>query len=99
VIAADTSTWVAYLQGDNGEDAQLLDQGLEERRVLMVPVVLTEILSDPEVAIRRESVARGDSAHRAYRRLLATGRRFARQGAGQTPQGPSGRRTDRAVLP
>jgi predicted nucleic acid-binding protein len=49
VIAADTSTWVAFLQGDDGEDAQVLDQALEDRQVLMAPVVLTEILSDPKL--------------------------------------------------
>jgi predicted nucleic acid-binding protein len=47
MIAADTSTWIAYLQGEKGEDAQLLDKALAERRVLMIPVVLTELLSDP----------------------------------------------------
>jgi len=47
MIAADTSTWVAFLQGDAGEDARLLDQALEDRQVVMVPVVLTELLSDP----------------------------------------------------
>jgi hypothetical protein len=49
VIVADTSTWVAYLQGDEGEDAQLLDHALEDRQVLMAPAVLTEILSDPKL--------------------------------------------------
>ncbi len=49
MIAADTSTWVAFLQGDDGEDAQLLDRALEDRQVLMVPAVLTELLSDPKL--------------------------------------------------
>ena len=49
MITADTSTWIAFLQGDGGEDAQLLDKALEDRQVLMVPVVLTEILSDPKL--------------------------------------------------
>ena len=49
MIAADTSTWIAYFQGDQGEDTRLLDQALESRQVLMVPVVLTEILSDPKL--------------------------------------------------
>jgi predicted nucleic acid-binding protein len=49
VIAADTSTWVAFLQGDDGEDAQLLDRALEDKQVLMAPVVLTELLSDPKM--------------------------------------------------
>jgi predicted nucleic acid-binding protein len=47
VIAADTSTWIAYLKGDRGDDAELLDRALEDRQVLMVPAVLTELLSDP----------------------------------------------------
>ena len=48
MIAADTSTWIAFLQG-GGEDAELLDRALQDRQVLMAPVVLTEILSDPEL--------------------------------------------------
>jgi predicted nucleic acid-binding protein len=47
VIAADTSTWVAFFQGDAGDDTEWLDRALEERQVVMVPVVLTELLSDP----------------------------------------------------
>ena len=49
MIAADTSTWIAFLEGDNGDDVQLLDRALQERQVLMVPVVLTELLSDPKL--------------------------------------------------
>jgi predicted nucleic acid-binding protein len=51
MIAADTSTWVAFLEGSGGEDAQLLDRALEDRQVLMVPVVLTELLSDPKLSL------------------------------------------------
>jgi predicted nucleic acid-binding protein len=49
MIAVDTSTWVAYLEGGEGADAQLLDKALEDRQVLMAPVVLTELLSDPQL--------------------------------------------------
>ena len=49
MIAADTSTWIAFLEGDRGKDVELLDGALEDRQVLMVPVVLTELLSDPEL--------------------------------------------------
>jgi len=49
VIAADTSTWIAFLEGRHGEDAVLLDRALGDRQVLMVPVVLTELLSDPKL--------------------------------------------------
>jgi len=47
MIAADTSTWIAYLEGNAGEDVRLLDRALGDRLVVMVPVVLTELLSDP----------------------------------------------------
>ncbi len=50
MIAADTSTWVAFLEGGAGEDAQLLDQALDDRQVVMVPVVLAELLSDPKLS-------------------------------------------------
>lgn len=54
MIAADTSTWIAFLQGDGGSDVDWLDKALQDRQVVMVPVVLTELLSDaklpPEVA-------------------------------------------------
>jgi predicted nucleic acid-binding protein len=50
MIAVDTSTWIAFLQGDGGEDADLLDRALQDRQVLMAPVVLTEVLSDPKLS-------------------------------------------------
>ena len=49
MIAVDTSTWIAFLEGDGGEDVELLDRALQDRQVLMAPVVLTEILSDPKL--------------------------------------------------
>jgi predicted nucleic acid-binding protein len=50
MIAADTSTWIAYLEGETAADTELLDQALGNRQLLMVPVVLTELLSDPKLA-------------------------------------------------
>ena len=49
MIAAGTSTWVAFLEGDPRKDAQLLDKALADRQVVMVPVVLAELLSDPKL--------------------------------------------------
>ena len=49
MIAADTSTWIGFLQGGGGEDAELLDRALQDRQVLVVPAVLTEVLSDPKL--------------------------------------------------
>ena len=43
------STWVAFLAGSGGEDVEALDRALKDRQVLMVPVVLTELLSDPKL--------------------------------------------------
>ena len=49
MIAVDTSTWIAFLQGDPGRDAKLLDQALQDRQVVMPPAVLTELLSEPKL--------------------------------------------------
>jgi predicted nucleic acid-binding protein len=49
MIAADTSTWIAFLEGDRGDDTQLLDKALADQQVMMVPAVLTELLSDPDL--------------------------------------------------
>lgn len=49
MIAADTSTWIAFLEGKSGDDVQMLDQALRDRQVVMAPAVLTELLSDPEI--------------------------------------------------
>lgn len=49
MIAADTSTWIAFLEGESGDDVQMLDQALRDRQVVMAPAVLTELLSDPEI--------------------------------------------------
>ncbi len=50
MIAADTSTWIAFFQGEAGKDVELLDRSLDDRQVLMAPPVLTELLSDPGIS-------------------------------------------------
>jgi len=54
MIAADTSTWIAFFKGETGGDVSLLDKALEDRQVVMVPAVLTELLSD--AALRSDVV-------------------------------------------
>jgi predicted nucleic acid-binding protein len=49
VIAADTSTWVAFFHGARGADIEVLDLALRDQQVVMPPVVLTELLSDPKL--------------------------------------------------
>lgn len=38
---------MAFLEGEPGEDVRRLDTALADRQVVMVPAVLTELLSDP----------------------------------------------------
>jgi predicted nucleic acid-binding protein len=49
VIAVDTSSWIAFLAGDEGADVALVDRALADRQVVVPPVVLTELLSDPKL--------------------------------------------------
>ena len=59
MIAADSSTWIAFLEGVPGRDTELLDQALADRQLLMIPAVFTELFSDASLP---PSVARGLSA-------------------------------------
>lgn len=49
MIAADSSTWIAYLQGSESHDTRLLDQELQGQKLLMPPAVLTELMSSPDL--------------------------------------------------
>jgi predicted nucleic acid-binding protein len=58
VIAADTSTWVAFLSGAEGKDVERLDEALLDRLVVMPPPVLSELLSDPTLTPELETTLR-----------------------------------------
>jgi len=49
VIAADTSSMIAFLQGDPGEDTDVIQSALDHQQLALPPVVLTELLSDPAI--------------------------------------------------
>jgi predicted nucleic acid-binding protein len=49
MIAADTSTWISFLEGQQGDDVLALAAALRSRQVVMPHPVLTELLSDPEL--------------------------------------------------
>jgi len=49
VIAADSSSWIAHLSGEEGEDVGILDQALSDHLVVLPPVVLVELLSDAKL--------------------------------------------------
>ena len=49
MIAADTSSLIAHLSGLEGEDVSILDQTLSDHLLVLPPVVLVELLSDPKL--------------------------------------------------
>lgn len=58
MIAADTSTWIAFFSGAEGEDVERLDDALHDRLVMMAPAVLSELLSDPKLSAALENTLR-----------------------------------------
>ncbi len=49
MIAVDSSSWIAFLSGEQGVDVDLVDHALADCQVVLPPVVLTELLSDPKL--------------------------------------------------
>jgi len=49
MIAADTSSLVAFLAGDEAFDVHSVDAALAANQLCLPPVVLTELLSDPKL--------------------------------------------------
>ena len=47
MIAADTSSMVAFLEGRDGDDIRVIQSALEHQQLVLPPVVLTELLSEP----------------------------------------------------
>lgn len=58
MIAADTSSLIAYLSGSRGADVDLLEEALMARQVVLPPVVLSELLSDPKAGKALEPILR-----------------------------------------
>ncbi len=58
MIAVDTSSLIAFFRGDNGRDVEALDRAFEMNQVVLPPVVLTEILSDPALGRRVSGLIR-----------------------------------------
>ena len=56
MIAADTSSMVAFLQGDGGDDVELVQSALDERQLVLPPVVLSELLSEPSLTPKVRSL-------------------------------------------
>lgn len=50
MIATDSSSLIAYFDGEKGADVDLVETILEQRQMVLPPVVLSELLSDPKVS-------------------------------------------------
>jgi predicted nucleic acid-binding protein len=48
LIAADTSSLVAYLKGEDGDDVMRIEAALDARELLIPPPVATELFSKPD---------------------------------------------------
>ena len=49
MICLDTSSLIAFLEGDTGDDIETVDQALQDHEGAIAPVTLTELLSDPKL--------------------------------------------------
>ena len=49
MIAADSSTFIAYFAGDRGRDVELLSENVATASLVLPPVVLVELLSDADL--------------------------------------------------
>ena len=47
MIAVDTSSMIAFLEGNEGDDTELVQTALDHQQLALPPVVLAELLSDP----------------------------------------------------
>jgi predicted nucleic acid-binding protein len=50
MLCIDTSSFIAYLEGAQGEDVDLVDHALAEEIAVISPVTITEFLSDPALS-------------------------------------------------
>ena len=49
MIAVDTSSLVEFLKGSPGRDIDLIEVALAEKNLILPPIVLAEIISDPKL--------------------------------------------------
>jgi predicted nucleic acid-binding protein len=49
MIAVDTSSMIAFLEGEKGSDIDMVQSALEHHQLVLPPLVLTEMLSEPSL--------------------------------------------------
>ncbi len=50
MLCLDTSSLIAYLQGEEGADVDVIDQALIDQVGVLSPVTVAELLSDPDLS-------------------------------------------------
>lgn len=58
MIAVDSSTVIAFFDNETGEDVQLFDASLSAGQIVLPPVVLAELLSDPNLPAKHAALVR-----------------------------------------
>ena len=59
MICADTSSLVAYLEGEVGDDLEVVDRALANQSLALSPVSVAELLSGPALSAQAESFVLG----------------------------------------
>ena len=57
MVAVDTSTLIAFIQGDAGTDVDKFDERLAANDITLPPIVLSEFLSDPAIPAQHRALA------------------------------------------
>jgi predicted nucleic acid-binding protein len=58
MVAIDTSSFVAYLRGEEGDDVESVDEAFRLRQAVLPPVVVTEMLSIPGLDVAVANLVR-----------------------------------------
>jgi predicted nucleic acid-binding protein len=53
-LIADSSIWIDFFRGEKGDDIDFFELSLQEGRILMAPVVLSELLSSHRISEETE---------------------------------------------
>ncbi len=56
MVAVDSSTFIAYIAGQSGQDVELFRAGLRASDIVLPPVVLMELLSEPRLPATHRTV-------------------------------------------
>jgi hypothetical protein len=56
MVSADTSTLIAFIGGQSGEDVERLHDRIIAAEVVLPPAVLTELLSEPRLPTRHREL-------------------------------------------